>query len=113
VPVKLRAAGCELVPAGDRDANAPLFAFTADEIERLARMEHARWSAERRLGGWRVGPLDKARRVSPHLVAYEHLDEPTKELDRAAVRQLPALLRARAGFEIRRAGAGHSRGPGQ
>jgi voltage-gated potassium channel Kch len=97
IPVKLRAAGCRLVP-GD-DAVTP-FAFAPGEVETLARMEHDRWCDERRRSGWRRGPVkDFARKQHPSLVPWEELSEVDQDRDRNAVRHIPALA-TRAGFVI-------------
>jgi hypothetical protein len=95
---KLRAIGCRTVPA---DA-AGLFAFTPDEVEQLAEREHERWVADRRAHGWISGAEpDPVRRVTPFMVAYHELPEEIRELDREAVRSIPALLRG-IGLAIRR-----------
>lgn len=65
-------------------------------VETLARMEHNRWLAERRLAGWTQGePRDDGRRIHPDLVPYDRLS-PTQQEDynRAPQRQLPEVLRA-------------------
>jgi len=98
IGVKLRELGCGLAPLTDWDE--PLFAFTADEVERLARLEHDRWVDERRRAGWRPGPAkDVDRKISPYLVPWEALTEPVRDQDREPVRQLPRFL-AGAGFKI-------------
>lgn len=101
IPVKLRAAGCTLHPAGP-GGPAP-FAFTPQEVELLARMEHARWNAERFLAGWRFapGPKNLEARTSPYLVEYDVLPEEIKEYDRQAVRNILRLV-GLIGQEIRR-----------
>ncbi|NLI77876.1 MAG: hypothetical protein GX442_15740 [Candidatus Riflebacteria bacterium] len=111
IPVKLRALGLTCRPAPerppDRGTPAPgattplprLFTFTPEQVEILSHLEHRRWNADRFLSGWRRGPADKPRRVSPWLVPYEELPEEIKEYDREAVRQIPTLLAA-AGLEI-------------
>jgi hypothetical protein len=97
---KLRTVGCELVPATDWDP--PVLPFTEAEVEHLAILEHQRWEAERRRNGWRPGPIrDPARKLSPYLVPWEDLTDEIKDLDRDAIRVLPAFL-ARAGFAIAR-----------
>jgi hypothetical protein len=101
IPVKLRTVGCEAVPKAEEPAGAA-FQFTAEEIELLARMEHARWCAERLLAGWTPGPLDKRRRRTPYLVPYDQLEEPIKEYDRRPVRELPSLLWRHAELALRR-----------
>ena len=76
------------------------FAFTTDELDTLARREHERWAAERQRDGWRHGPeRDDARKLNPLLVGWDELPDASKEFNRDAARQLPALL-ARAGFEL-------------
>jgi hypothetical protein len=90
IAVKLRFIGCRSVPI-DPAAALPA-ALTDPEVELMARMEHARWNAERFLGGWTPGPKDVARKVSPYLVPWEDLPENIREYDREAVRQIPHLL---------------------
>lgn len=94
--VKLRAVGClrlaedESPPAGSR----PFEGFTKDEVELLARMEHARWCADRYLGGWRYGEkADKPAKISPYLVPYDQLSEEIKQYDRDPVNDIPNLVR--------------------
>jgi len=106
IDVKLRAVGCrrlaegEAPPAGSR----PFEGFLKDEVELLARMEHARWCADRYLGGWRlVEKADKPRKISPYLVPYEKLTEEIKTYDREAVLQIPELV-GLAGQQIVRVG---------
>ncbi|MCI0856651.1 MAG: NAD-binding protein, partial [Chloroflexi bacterium] len=45
IAVKLSAVGCAIIPWADWDAAS--FKFTPEEVERLAKMEHERWNAER------------------------------------------------------------------
>lgn len=99
IPEKLRAIGCTIAPArGTRAATA----FTAEEIERLAEMEHDRWVADRRAAGWTPGPeRDVERKITPYLVPWDELAEDIREYDREAVRGIPEVL-AEAGLEIRR-----------
>ncbi len=63
-------------------------------IEKLAEHEHGRWNAERLDDGWLLGPRNVALRTSPHLVAWEDLDETYKEYDREAVRAIPEILKS-------------------
>ena len=90
IAIKLRAIGCHSVPIETTESR-PLV-LTDSDIELMARMEHARWNAERFLGGWTPGPKDVARKTSPYLVSWEDLPENTREYDREAVRQIPRLL---------------------
>lgn len=56
-------------------------------------MEHARWCARHLLDGWVRGDVrDDAAKVHPCLVPWEQLAEQFRDNDRAAARQVPALL---------------------
>jgi hypothetical protein len=91
IPFKLREAGLD--PA--RATRAQWEALTPEMVEILARVEHARWAAYYWLNGWTpAGRRDDAAKTHPNLVAYEALDEPTREYDRAAVRNLAHFLPA-------------------
>jgi serine phosphatase RsbU (regulator of sigma subunit) len=64
-----------------------------DEIETMARVEHLRWSWEKRLNGWIFGSnKDDLKKTHPGLIPYEGLSESEKEKDRQLVRLIPALL---------------------
>ena len=89
LPVKLRAIGCSKVSSAG--APAPT-AFSAEEVELLARMEHARWNAERFLAGWSRGVTDRQARTSAHLVGWDDLPDEIREYDRQAVRCIPRVL---------------------
>jgi hypothetical protein len=82
------------------EPGAPPFAFTAAELDRLAREEHARWSAQRRRAGWKYGKVrDNSKKVHPFLVSWEKLPEAEKQKDRDAVLNIPAVL-ARVGLAV-------------
>ncbi len=92
VPVKLRALGMT--------AGSAIGEFTPEQVEILARMEHARWNADRFLAGWKFapGPKNIDEKTSPHLVSWDGLREAIREYDREAVRNIPRWLRGgRAG----------------
>lgn len=62
----------------------PLAASTAEDdiMRRLARLEHERWCADRRLDGWEHGEIrDDARRRHPSLVSF---DDPRLTADEIA-----------------------------
>jgi hypothetical protein len=107
IDVKLKAIGCGLQALTDWEAVT--YEDLSDEVKKvfdvelLARMEHDRWCEERRLHGWRYapGPKNIKKKTTPYLVAWEDLDKTVKDLDRNAVRALPAIL-AQAGFQIYR-----------
>ena len=91
---KLRAVGCRLKPRnsvlyGDRVVKKG--GFRDDEIETLARMEHNRWQANRRLAGYKRGERDERRLFHPDLLPYEDLAEDVKEKDRLFIKALPDL----------------------
>jgi len=89
VPAKLAAIDCRSVP----EAVSEFFVFSPSEVERLAMIEHDRWSADRYLDGWRYGPeRDNRRKHHPELVPYAALSSEMKNLDRYAVRLVPVLL---------------------
>ena len=96
--IKLRAIGCRIVPAAAAGAAAE--AFSAEEVEMLAELEHRRWNAGRWLSGWRYGKeTDKARRIHNGLVPWKELTQAIKEYDRETVRKIPQWL-ADAGMKI-------------
>ncbi|MBN1567642.1 MAG: hypothetical protein JXA73_07330 [Acidobacteria bacterium] len=99
IAVKLRAMGCRSVPFGTVESGPVV--LTEKEVELLARMEHARWNAERFLSGWTPGPKDIAKKMSPYLVPWEQLPDNIREYDREAVRQIPHLL-SLVGYRIER-----------
>jgi hypothetical protein len=82
IDVRLGLAGYRIVPA----SGAPDMVPTGDDLERLADLEHARWSIGRMLDGWKAGSeRDDARRISPFLVPYDELEDGIKQYDRNAV----------------------------
>ena len=92
VAVKLRAIGC--YSALPETGKTPVGEFSPEEVEVLARMEHARWNAERFLDGWtlvRDNP-DKTKKQSPWLVSWDELPDTIKGYDRDAVLRIPLLL---------------------
>jgi len=100
IPEKLLAVGCFAVPTGNRPVRS--FTFTELEVEFLAEMEHDRWMKEKLADKWTYGPRKTPEsKIHDCLLAWELLDEPTKDIDRQAVRNIPDILAA-AGFEIQR-----------
>ncbi len=76
------------------------FAFTDEEVEHLAEMEHGRWTADRLSAGWRWGPdKDIDGKVSPYLVPWSQVPERIRKYDREFVERIPRLL-ASVGLEI-------------
>jgi len=93
---KLAVTDCRAVP----EELVESFAFAPAEVERLAIIEHRRWAVERWLDGWRYGPQrDNAQKLHPQLIPYADLTDAMQDLDRFAVRLVPALL-ARSGLAV-------------
>jgi voltage-gated potassium channel Kch len=101
VAAKLRAVGYDVV----RGQGASDFVLDADELERLARMEHARWCAERYIAGWRHAPERNDERLEhPSLEPWQALTEGERQKDRDMVLGIPKML-ANAGLMARRVAA--------
>jgi hypothetical protein len=94
---KLNSIHCVITPETDPPAG---FAFGSAEIEQLAEMEHERWVRERQAAGYEYGP-ERDNRHHPDLVPWADLGERERNKDRAAIKQIPAILR-QAGFQILR-----------
>jgi hypothetical protein len=93
---KLALTDCRAVP----EEAVEQFAFGPAQAERLAVVEHLRWAAGRYLDGWSYAPQrDNARKHHPQLIPYAELSDAMKDLDRFAVRGVPALL-ARSGLAV-------------
>jgi hypothetical protein len=95
IPAKLASAGVDpalWVGAGGLPRLAGCDAFTGDpaRLDALARLEHERWNAQRRMNGWRSAPeggRDDARRRHPALKPWDELTERLKGFDRMVVEQ--------------------------
>lgn len=97
LPAKLLTANVDLaawlrtpLPATNEAGGIPLpdLAANPELMETLAELEHRRWMVDRRLSGWHYGPVrDNEARHHPDLIPYDQLDEYTRELDRAIVRE--------------------------
>lgn len=98
IPNKLSKIHCKMVKT---DGKAIKIKFTQDEIDLMAEMEHGRWNVERLLNGWKFGPKDISKQVSPFITAWVTLSDDMKEWDRDTVRQIPEYL-AKVGLEVQR-----------
>lgn len=94
LPVKLRALGYQIRRIAELE-EAP--EIPEDRVETLARMEHARWNAERFLTGWTLGEKDVKLRRSPYLVPYDDLPDDIKGYDVDTVMNIPRLVAAARG----------------
>lgn len=97
IGTKLDVIGCVLIP---ESSLIPEFAFADGEVERLAELEHERWVQDRAAHGISYGPV-RDERHHPDMVGWGDLSEDAREKDRAAIRNMPDILR-QAGFQILR-----------
>jgi hypothetical protein len=107
VPAKLFDAGFDLrawMATNDAWSHLPSLAQgevlfrTPGERERLAILEHRRWMADRRLGGWRYGAKrDNAARLHPDLVPFEQLPDETQDYDRKFIDLLSQIMQSSDG----------------
>jgi len=98
IPVKLRALGYhEEILRSDKQR---IMGFTDNELLLLAKMEHARWCAERWLAGWIFGPVtDRPRKISRYLKEWNKLLPEEQKKDFEQIRAIPNVLyRARRGI---------------
>ncbi|MGQ9493985.1 MAG: RyR domain-containing protein [Anaerolineae bacterium] len=115
---KLALIGCVMIPARGSIAT---FAFSEEDVEKLAEVEHERWLRAKIAAGWRHGPQrNDAEKTNPAMLPWRSLsavqraqlepdmaaaigEEPLpkeeKEKDRALVRAIPEIV-ARAGYAI-------------
>ena len=92
IPTKLLSIGYKIreVKKGLKPVSLHL---NEDEIETMARVEHLRWSWEKRLNGWKYGKIkDTIKKTHPSLIPYEELVESEKDKDRELVKLIPAFL---------------------
>jgi len=90
IGVKMRTIACEVV---ETDNSRPDAIITQEELLMLAKLEHKRWNAERKLAGWTYSKTrnDKARET-PDLTEWEKLSKETREYDVDAVKSIPEVL---------------------
>jgi hypothetical protein len=98
IPAKMQSAGVDpglwrgLQGAPGLPRSVRLVASKEDH-ERLARLEHERWNAQRRMEGWQFtrGPKDNLRALHPNLRPYDDLAEADKDYDRALVLETESI----------------------
>jgi len=90
VPVKLRAIKC--YKAAGPKANR-ITKFEEPDTQLLARMEHARWCAERFIAGWKHGPTNPDVKTNVNLVGWRDLEKTVRDYDRQAVGCIPRVLK--------------------
>jgi len=91
VPVKLRAMGFQFSHNGGNGIDCP--PPSEVNMEALASMEHARWSATKRLSGYRLGHEKSATlRTHPSLIPWKDLSKEEKEKDHIMLKNLPEII---------------------
>ncbi len=71
-----------------------------EEYVLLAKLEHARWNAERLLEGWRYAAnKDIEKKLNPSIVSWDQLDEETRKYDFMPIDNIPLLL-GKIGYEV-------------
>jgi voltage-gated potassium channel Kch len=100
IKIKLRAIGYHMVKW---TPESTLTVFSEAQIEILARMEHARFCAERFMDGWQWadGEKDAALKTNPTLVPWDKLPLSEKEKDVEQVEKIPRILKD-AGWALSR-----------
>ena len=97
---KMGALGYRIVPESCARREEIVRAFSDEEIDYLAYLEHQRWMEERLATGWTWGQArNDDTHKHPDLVPYDSLSPETSEYDKSAVREIPTLL-AKAGLAI-------------
>jgi hypothetical protein len=96
LPIKLRAINIKISKTGKKRTD--FRAFTKDEVDLLARMEHNRWCAERWLSGWEHTPGEKdvENKKNPllkHFDKFTPKEQEIKELDRVFVRDMDKFVK--------------------
>jgi voltage-gated potassium channel Kch len=90
---KVRAIGCNVAFLADCPPPDRLDNIGERDLEKLARIEHRRWMAERLLGGWKLGERKiPGQRIHPDLKPWKELTEGVKKYDVEAVQEIPGLL---------------------
>ena len=102
IPRKLALVGYRIhrVPKGNEPKPLEL---TPDELETIAKAEHARWNWQKLLQGWvyKDCPRDMDNRTSPHLRPWRLLGDDVKEWDLNTARQIRTLLET-VGYEAQK-----------
>lgn len=97
---KLAALGCYATDEETDDERVE--AFSDEELEYLARLEHNDWYEERIRTGWKYGPeKDVAKHISPYLVPYDELSEDVRAKDRKPMQNIIPFIE-RLGMKVYR-----------
>ena len=94
IDIKLRAAGLRMVrqdQLASLGKGQTVVNRFEDRQDRLAKMEHNRWNAERFMSGWRYAK-ERTGSTSPYLVGWDQLTQEIRQYDRDAVDRIPKIL---------------------
>lgn len=92
---KLRAVGCRIAKG------SPVPPLGDAELERMARMEKARWVAARYSFGWQPGPLrNDLAKVHPQMMPWQELPEHHRRYDLSSAASIPNILKERLGLGV-------------
>ena len=96
IAIKARALGYRVGKLDDaKNKSAPIRTLTREQKRILAPMEHARWCAERWLGGWLHDVnRDDDRHRHPDLLPWADLHDAERRIDHAQIEQLADALAA-------------------
>jgi hypothetical protein len=107
IPQKLAAAGYVMLPAR---SNEPALEFPGHDLEELAQLEHELWMEGKLAAGFKAGkPTEEDPKRNEHLVEWDQVAEPIKQIDRDLIRGIPQIL-ARAGYAVEKDAASASGG---
>jgi hypothetical protein len=94
----LHASGYAISPLVNWDASK--MTFDPVDVEKMAKMEHARWCQLKLEAGWKYGtPRDDQQKIHPDLIAWENLPKAERDKNTIIIINLPSLL-AELGFQI-------------
>ena len=97
IPSALVAIGCRVAPL----PSASVATLTDREIETLSVAAHEVWAGHRTTSDQSRDGMPVVEEADPDLVPWEQLPEDRREIDRALVRHIPALLES-AGYAVAR-----------
>jgi ppGpp synthetase/RelA/SpoT-type nucleotidyltranferase len=88
---KLTVIKCHIARARGREPASTT--FKTGEIDRMARMEHGRWNAQKLLSGWRHGGTkDEISKTNPCVLRWEDLPKGEQKKDIDAINSIPRIL---------------------
>jgi hypothetical protein len=96
---QIKNSGYRIVPLVDWDA--PSFQFTADEVEKMAQIEHEEWMQQHLQDGWvyKDQPKNLQKKTNPNMVPWQDLPVCKKGKNFSSVAGIPRFL-AQAGFQL-------------